>query len=104
MSALPPIMAISAVGNLAPDHSPVAVGAISAEVTSFAHLLETGVEHVNKKLVGAESLSKSFALDDSVPVQQVTYALQEARLSLELMLQVRTRLLEAYQQFAQMQL
>lgn len=76
----------------------------SSGVGSFAQLLEHGVDTVNQKLAKAESLAKAFALDDSVPIQHVTLALQEARMSLEFMLQVRTRLVDAYQQFAQMQL
>jgi flagellar hook-basal body complex protein FliE len=72
--------------------------------SAFAQLLEHGVDSVNQKLAKAETLAKAFALDDSVPIQQVTLALQEARMSLEFVLQVRTRLVDAYQQFAQMQL
>ena len=45
-----------------------------------------------------------FAVDDSLPVHRVTYALEEARLSFELMLQVRNRLLEGTQQLLNMQL
>ena len=64
-----------------------------------------GVDHVNQKVLDAEHLATAFAVDgDAVPLHQVTFALQEARLALEFMLQVRTRLVDAYQQFASMQL
>jgi flagellar hook-basal body complex protein FliE len=71
---------------------------------AFARMLEDGVEQVNQKLTHADTLVTRFALDDAVPLHEVTYALQDARLSLELMLQVRARLVDAYQQFAGMQL
>jgi flagellar hook-basal body complex protein FliE len=73
-------------------------------VNGFAQLLVTGIDHVDQKLKAADKLTEAFALDDSIPLHQVTFALQQARLSLELMMQVRARLVEAYQQFAGMQL
>lgn len=71
---------------------------------SFSKLLMNGIDGVNTKLLDADSLVRSFAVDDSVPVHQVTFALEQARLSLELMIQVRGRMVEAYQQFMNMQL
>ena len=52
----------------------------------------------------ADELVRQFALDDSVPVHQVTIALEEARLSIELATQVRTRLVETYRELMNMQL
>jgi flagellar hook-basal body complex protein FliE len=37
-----------------------------------------------------------------VPLHQVTYALEEARLSVELAMQVRTRLVESYRELMNM--
>lgn len=71
---------------------------------SFAQTLLNGVNGVSDKLTHADGLVRAFALDDSIPVHQVTYALEEARLSFELMLQVRSRLLDGYQQLMNMQL
>lgn len=72
--------------------------------TSFAQSLVDGINGVSDKLTHADGLVRAFALDDSIPVHQVTYALEEARLSFELMLQVRSRLLDGYQQLMNMQL
>lgn len=71
---------------------------------SFAGMLIDRVENVNIKLAEADKLARAFVLDDSIPVHQVTFALEQARLSLELMLQVRGRLVEGYQQLMNMQL
>lgn len=97
--AIAPIQAagIDAVPALAPQVLPGAHG-------SFADLLINGVNAVEAKLSSADAAAKAFVFDDSVPVHQVTYALEEARLSLELMMQVRGRLVEAYQQLMGMQL
>lgn len=70
----------------------------------FSSLLINGLEGVSAKINEADNMVRAFALDDSIPVHQVTFALEEARLSLEMMLQVRNRLLEGYQQLMNMQL
>lgn len=71
---------------------------------SFSQLLLDGVHSANRNIATAEAQVRAFALDDSVPVHRVTFALEQARLSLELMLQVRARLVEGYQQIMAMQL
>ncbi len=76
----------------------------SPATSSFSSLLANGLENVNGKVLNADAMARAFTLDDSIPVHQVTYALEQARLSLELMTQVRTRLIEGYQQLMNMQL
>ncbi|OCC23019.1 flagellar hook-basal body complex protein FliE [Croceicoccus estronivorus] len=70
----------------------------------FASILSNGLENLDAKLAHADDLARQFALDDQVPVHQVTYALEEARLSLELAMQVRQRLVESYREIMNMQL
>jgi flagellar hook-basal body complex protein FliE len=79
-------------------------GSAIATPQAFASLLTDGLADVEAKVAQADSLSRAFVLDDSVPVHQVTYALEQARMSLELMLQVRSRVIESYQQLMTMQL
>lgn len=71
---------------------------------SFQSILSAGLDTVNDKVANADQLVRQFALDDSVPVHQVTIALEEARLSVELAMQVRTRLVETYRELMNMQL
>lgn len=102
--SLPPASAIvPAMGTM-----PVAPQASSTTTAptglSFSQMLANGVEAVDQRVVDADSLAAAFAVNDSVPLHRVTYALEQARLSLELMLQVRTRLVEAYQEVSRMQL
>lgn len=78
--------------------------AIAPASGAFAALLTGGVADVEAKVAEADKLARAFVLDDSVPVHQVTYALEQARMSLELMLQVRARIVESYQQLMTMQL
>ena len=75
-----------------------------APATSFARLLVEGVESVDQSIQEADAMSRAFALDDSIPVHQVTLALEQARLSFELLMQVRARMVEGYQEIMRMQL
>jgi flagellar hook-basal body complex protein FliE len=83
------------------------VGPLPAAATdrlSFSEMLSKGIEATNSKLVEADRLVTQFAVGDPVPLHQVTYALEQARLSFELMIQVRNRALEATQQLMNMQI
>ncbi|WEK46125.1 MAG: flagellar hook-basal body complex protein FliE [Candidatus Andeanibacterium colombiense] len=71
---------------------------------TFQSILSAGLDAVNGKVANADQLVRQFALDDSVPVHQVTIALEEAKLSVELAMQVRTRLVETYRELMNMQL
>ena len=105
MTAVPiqPVTAVAASEAIRP--LPVAVAVVPPSgPTSFAQLMINGVDGVNQKVLKADSLAAAFAVDDSIPPHQVTFALEQARLSLELMMQVRSRLVEAYQEFSRMQL
>ncbi len=75
-----------------------------APQAGFADILASGMRHVEGKLATANDLVQRFALDDSIPLHQVTYALEEARLSVELAMQVRTRLVESYRELMNMQI
>lgn len=72
--------------------------------SGFAQLLRTGMEMIDTRLADADTLVRRFALGDDVPMHQVTYALEEARLSVELAMQVRGRLLDGYRELMGMQL
>ncbi|HEX4695800.1 flagellar hook-basal body complex protein FliE [Sphingomonas sp.] len=71
---------------------------------SFGDILAAGMQGVENKLATADDLIKRFTLDQNVPIHQVTYALEQARLSVELAMQVRGRLLDGYREIMNMQL
>lgn len=92
--------ALGAVTAIQPDV--VATGPATAPV-SFTRMMSEGIEQTNAKLLEADRLTQAFALGEDIPVHQVTFALEQARLSFELMNQVRTRLVESYQEVLRMQ-
>lgn len=59
---------------------------------------------MDAKVAHAEDMVARFALDDNVPVHQVTIALEEARLAIEFAMQIRTRMVEGYREIMNMQL
>lgn len=70
----------------------------------FGDVLAAGMRRVDDRLATADDLVRRFTLDQGVPIHQVTYALEEARLSVELAMQVRGRLLDGYRELMNMQL
>lgn len=106
--------AILAIGVVGAD--PVAAAAASMQTAAppaqpakpaeadFGSLLGQGLNHVENKLTEADRLVRAFALDESVPIHQVTIALEEARIAVELAMQVRTHLVEAYREIMNTQL
>ena len=98
--AAPEILPASGIAPL-----PVQAGAVEqAPASSFAQLLVDGIASVNDRVARADAMVRAFAVDESIPLHQVTFALEEARLSMELMMQVRARLVESYQRMMEMQL
>ena len=101
-----PVEAISAVSTAAMPEVAALQGPVTAQKSnlSFAELVFDGVDQVSQKVNAADNLVRSFVLDDSVPPHQVMYALEQSSLSLQLMLQVRNRLVEGYQEIMRTQL
>ena len=71
---------------------------------SFSQMFYDGIDKVSQQATQADGLVKAFVLDDSIPPHRVMFALEQSRLSLQLMLQVRNRLVEGYQEIMRMQL
>lgn len=107
MSALQPIQAVG-LADGAPQLNLLGAiplpGATAQGGANFGQILSSGIEAMDRKLANADDLVRQFALDDSVPVHQVTIALEEARIAVELAMQVRARLVETYRELMTMQL
>lgn len=107
MTPVPPISGIGT-ESLAPLLNQLGVGTIANSsgpaAASFQSILSAGLQTVSHKAATADELVRRFALDDSVPLHRVTFALEEARLSMEFAMQVRGKLVEAYRELMNMQL
>lgn len=100
------IEAVNAPGAITGAHAATAAAPDAERATGqgFAQMLSQGVAQMEAKVDRANELVRAFALDDSIPVHEVTIALEEARLAVEFAMQVRARIVEAYREIMTMQL
>lgn len=106
MTMVLPISPASAPAPIDPAGGPFSAMPANAAATpaTFESLLTGGLQTVDAKLARSEALVRQFAIDDTVPLHQVTIALEEARLAVEMAMQVRARLVEGYRELMNMQL
>ena len=72
---------------------------------NFSDALKASLDQVNQVQVKAETLGKNFALgDDSVSLSDVMIAGQKASISFQATVQVRNKLVSAYQDIMNMQI
>jgi len=71
---------------------------------SFFDTLKQKLDEVNNQQVEADTVTQAFVKGDNVDVHQVMIAGEEAKQSLELAVQVRNKLVEAFQEINRMQL
>jgi flagellar hook-basal body complex protein FliE len=102
VNALPPISPLDDLvpGDVVPK---AAVQAPAASGPSFAAMVADGIADVDAKLKTGEAGLQRLATGDVQNLHQVMIGLEESRLSFQLMMQVRNRLLEAYQDIMKMQ-
>lgn len=96
-----PIAALGAV--VEPDKLLAAAQQPQASPSGFGDWFTAEVNSVNGKLMGAESDMQKLAVGEAQNLHEVMINLEEARLSFQLLVQVRNRLLEAYQEVMRMQ-
>ena len=72
--------------------------------SDFSELLKQSVEKVNDSQMDAKKLADGFqAGDPNIQVSEVMVALQKSNVSFQAMLQVRNKLVSAYQEIMNMQ-
>ena len=76
----------------------------SVQSTAFSSWLAHHLSDTNAKLTKSDQLLQGLAAGNFDNLHQVMIALEEAKLALQLAVQVRNRALEAYQELLRMQL
>lgn len=106
MTTVLPVASASVPASIEPTMGAFGAASANAAATpaTFEALLTGGLQAVDAKLAHSEALVRQFAVDDNVPLHQVTIALEEARLAIEMAMQVRARLVEGYRELMNMQL
>jgi flagellar hook-basal body complex protein FliE len=80
------------------------VGAsVGASAPSFGGMVTDGLQQVSAQLQASQADLQTLATGNVENLHQVMLRLEESRMSFQLMLQVRNRLLESYQDLMRMQ-
>lgn len=87
----------------APASSPDRIGTQNTNVKSFQDTLNDFLGNVNSMQNEADASIEKFVSGEVKDVHQVMAAVSEARTSFNLMLEIRTKTLEAYQELMRMQ-
>lgn len=98
---------VQAAATAAADISPLApANALEGQAVArsdFGRLMGEGLSEVNQQLLASQTDLQRLATGDVQNLHQIMIRLEESRLSFQLLLQVRNRLLEAYQDVLKMQ-
>jgi len=78
-------------------------GSPAAGAGDFGRLVQSGLAEVNQQLLASQADLQRLATGEVQNLHQVMIRLEESRLSFQLLMQVRNRLLEAYQEVMRMQ-
>ncbi|HBH91044.1 flagellar hook-basal body complex protein FliE [Ponticaulis sp.] len=72
---------------------------------SFQDIMTTSLNAVEQRLYAADELTRQYVSDpESVSIHEVILSLEKAKLSVDLTIQIRDRLVEGFQQITNMQL
>jgi flagellar hook-basal body complex protein FliE len=102
--AIESIAYLPPVGAPVPDDGGEIVGAPRSSGLDFAGWLQKSLTEANQQIAEADRQVARLAAGDSDNLHQVMIALEEAKLSFQLMVQVRNKLLESYQDILRMQI
>jgi len=95
-------MSIEAIDFL-PAGKPIEVETNPTQPQNFEKWLNSQLQNVNGTLINAEHQLQSLAVGDVENLHQVMIAMGEAKFTFQLAMQVRNRVLEAYQEVLRMQ-
>ncbi len=72
--------------------------------TNFAEILKASIEKVNELQLNAESAMEKLAKGEVKDIHEVLVAVEEANLAFMTMMQIRNKLIEAYQELMRLQM
>lgn len=69
----------------------------------FSELISSGIKNLNDSVVNSEVAIQDYILNKDVSTHDLMISLEKARFTMQLGVQVRNRLVEAYEQITRMQ-
>jgi flagellar hook-basal body complex protein FliE len=71
---------------------------------SFSEILDNAINKVNELQLESDTLTKEFAVGNTDNIHQVLIAAEKADVALQLTMQIRTKILDAYKEIMNMQI
>ena len=71
---------------------------------TFQNVLKENLDKVNEKQIEADNITNDFIAGKDVEVHEMILSMEEAKMSLQLAIQVRNKVVEAVQELTRMQL
>lgn len=71
---------------------------------NFGSLLKQKLDALNEKQISADDVTESFIKGDETDIHKVMLETEEAKMDMELAVQIRNKMVEAYQELNKMQL
>jgi len=103
VAALPAVDPVAAAASAAMGPANGVAGANATPGVGFGQMVTQGLEQVNGALLDSQVDMQRLAAGEVGNLHQVMLRMEQSRLSFQLMLQVRNRLLESYQDVMRMQ-
>jgi flagellar hook-basal body complex protein FliE len=82
---------------------PASANTAAPAAGAFGQLIGQGLDGVNQQLLASQTDLQQLATGNAQNLHQIMIRLEESRLSFQLLMQVRNRVLEAYQDVMKMQ-
>lgn len=86
------------------DNMQVGKKAEEKKSESFFDTLKQKLDEVNEKQIEAENKTEQFVKGEETDIHEVMLSTEEAKLSLELAVQIRNKIVEAYQEINRTQM
>lgn len=90
--------------EIRPIEMPEPLEQTSSKGPAFIQMLGSQVDELNGSLDQADQAARALAAGEDIPVHDVMIAMEHARLKLQLAVEVRNRIVDAYQNLTNMQL
>jgi flagellar hook-basal body complex protein FliE len=80
------------------------LGQVDQGGSAFMQMLGSQVDEINGSLTQADQAARALAAGEDIPVHDVMMAMEHARIKLQFAVEVRNRIIDAYQNLTNMQL
>jgi len=97
------IGSIKSLGSVDPRAAYGGVKTVQDQQTPFAEQLKNAIAEVNDLQTQRESMVEQMVTGEATEVHDVMIAAKESQLAFELLLEIRNKLLESYQEIMRMQ-